>query len=283
MRCLFSICLAFFSMLAIAAERPVLIWVGSDVPPISILHGTQAGQGFVDWILRDAIRQLPDFKHEFVETNYERGMLELESRKNVCSAFMLNLSEQRANVRLSEPYLVTLPYGVITVTNAAEQGLARFKDGKGVLDLENLVRQGNFRVGVPFGRSMGARYSRIIESMNGAPGLFMRQGAVGARGLLEMLFSGRIDAMVGFQTEVNYVMRQMGRDPSLLGFHPVSGGDPATFLYFGCSRSPLGERVISRLNPYLVANRDRYAKIYEAWLNEGTRRRYLREIRPLLR
>ena len=210
-------------------------------------------------------------------------MLELETRQNVCSAFLLNPSEQKARVRLSEPYLVTLPYGLITVSGTAEKGLARFMDGKGTLDLESLVRQGNLRVGVSFGRSMGSRYSSMIESMKGAPGLFMRRGSVGARGLLEMLFNGRIDAMVGFPTEVNYVMRQMGRDPSILSFHSVRGGDPAVFLYFGCSKSPLGEQVITRLNPYLVSSRDRYARIYEAWLNEGTRRQYLREIRPLLR
>ncbi|MDC8784707.1 TIGR02285 family protein [Roseateles koreensis] len=241
-----------------------LIWSVIHYPPTAILSGTQEGQGFTDKARKLFMKSLPQYHHVVIEANYARLQMELRSRPNVCSPAILRLPEREAFMLFSDPYLSAMPYLAISLRGRDELGA--FKTASGQLRLPDLLADGRFRVGVPGGRSLGSNYDKMLKAAPANGSLVVRHGNPGVAGLLRMLLDRKVDLIIGFPTELNYAAGEMGVTIDQLSLTAVAGGDDATPLRVGCSKSETGERVIRRVNELIKSQRREIEEYYLAWL-----------------
>lgn len=253
--------------------RENLLWVVVHSPPTAILHGPSQGQGFVDKTLGLFMAGLPAYRHQLLDANYARAVVELRSKPNVCVAAFLRLPEREAFVHFSEPYLTALPYQLF-VAPARERGdrprLAL--DAQGRVDLAQLLQERGaadtqpWRVGVVGARSLGPRYDQMLKALPPGARLTVRHGNPSVSGLLRMLADDKVDAIIAFPTELSYAARELGLATAELRQLPLRGADTATTLHVGCSRTAQGARAIAEINGLIRKQAGRIEGFYRDWL-----------------
>lgn len=89
---------------------------------------------------------------------------------------------------------------------------------------------------------------------------------------------GRLEAVLGYWTEIRYHAMQQGIDPQELMFLPIKGAAPYQRTHIGCSNTALGREAIERINQVLRdIPLEQVQQSYASWLDPVTREHYLRD------
>lgn len=267
-----TLCLAGSWALPAHAED-TLIWLLRDLPPLTIFEGTRKGQGALDELLPILKARLPEYRHESLRVNRARGMQMLRDPTLTCDPSLLWTAERAKSIVFSAQAYVVASNGVMIRRNQ-QAALAGFI-ADGSFDLQAFLAAHTARLGATAERSYGpAVDEQLLHADPHTVALHYGNDALGS--LLQMQRHGRLEVVLGYQTEIRYHAIQQGIDAQDLVFFPIKGAAPYQRTHIGCSDTPEGRQAIKRINEAL---RDipqaQIQQSYAAWLDPATREQYL--------
>jgi len=266
---LLSLLLLLFVILpcCAAAEEETLVWFRCNSPPLSIVSGPNKERGAIDLWGHYFTEHLTEFHHKIVLANVVRLQEEIKHHDNACSWAVIKTPEREKFLIFSERLTELLPNGFITLQSRRAE-LEAYLDENGALRLSELIATGKFQIGVASGRSFGPQIDAILHSEQAKNSV--RPFAafdIFSTGLLQVANRQTLDAVLGYAVEMAYAVSHISRSPTQFLFLPIAEDTQLTPIHIACSRSPLGERVISRANELIRAGADEFATdAYRSWL-----------------
>ncbi|MFF7706913.1 TIGR02285 family protein [Pseudomonas sp. NPDC007930] len=258
-----------------AQAQPTLTWLMREFPPLTIFEGPLKGQGAVDQMLTRLIRAMPEYRHVLLRVNRARSLQMLKEPGLYCDPTLLWTPERATYAAYSMRAFATLSNGLIVRAQDVPRLQPYTIDG--AVDLNALLASGTVQLGMVPGRSYGEAIDPLLAQAPEAA-LVPHYGNDATTSLLQMELAGRIQAFLGYWTEVRYLAAQQGIGTGELRFMPVYGDSHYKFTYLACSNSPAGQAAVQAINQQLRTLRlSTLPGLYAAWLDEGQRATYLRD------
>lgn len=265
---LLFLCGGPLSGLALAATPGEVEWYGSDFAPLSIVSGPYKGRGAIDQWQAFIVEQLAEWSHQSVVANTARIREALTRHGNVCNPAYLKTPEREQYALFSEPLIGILPNGLITLQQRKAE-YRPFLNSRGELKLQELMAARPLRLAVANGRSFGAHIDGVLQH----PASLGKRVPFNASdlfssGLLQLSARKQLDAVMGYAMELSWNARRLDLPQEQFWFVPIEGESALIPVHVACSRSPLGEQVIRRVNQLIRAGKlpELAAQAYREWL-----------------
>ncbi|MBN0976217.1 TIGR02285 family protein [Pseudomonas hygromyciniae] len=255
--------------------QDTLTWVVRDLPPMTIFDGPQKGQGSVDKLLPLLIERLPQYRHQILHVNRARGMQMLQAPSFTCDPSLVWTPARAKSIVFSTPAFAVLSNGIAIRRNRQDALASYVVDGK--FDLARFLDAQQTRLGIVAERSYGPGIDEQLiqaDPLELAP--HYGNDALGS--LLQMQRLGRLEAVLGYWTEIRYQAAQQGIDPQDLLFYPIKGTTHYQRIHIGCSNTPKGREAISHINRELQnIPQETLLESYANRLDPLTREQYLKD------
>lgn len=245
-------------------------WYVFPLPPLYIPEGPGKGEGIVDLALqRHLIPGLPAYQHKFINVPLKRLELMLKDVSNACALGLFKNAEREKTMIFSTPFFAQIPPGAMIPRSQIAQ-LHPYLGAGDKLNLSKLLEDEILTVGVQSGRSYGAAIDELLLAHKGKKNIFFNSAPNAAKSLFQMNAMGRVNLMLGYPYEVNFLNNRDSADFVDLKFYPLQ--EQPTFLlgYAACSKSPFGEQATEQINAVLARREilEAIASYYEGWLPE---------------
>lgn len=249
----------------------VINWYRADFPPVSIPRGNHADEGFFDRTMTFLIERLPQYENQFHVANFQRIMVEIKNKENVCCPSLYKTKDRENFVAFSTAAMVVLPNGIIT-SERSRNKLATHIDGDGKISLSSLLQDNNITIGISSGRIYSGGIDQILSQASGQKNLLVRSGDDVFRGLINMMHMGRIDCLIGYPVEAGYFVRENNKLNDFI-YHPIKESTvPFTVGHIGCPNNEWGRNVISKVDEIVKKYRaTEFIDFYGEWLDDSTR------------
>jgi uncharacterized protein (TIGR02285 family) len=231
-----------------------------DFPPLFM--ASRHGEGVGDQAQRAVMAHLEAYEHvlEAVPPNYQRIEQELKNHADVCFAGFLKTPARERFMVFSEPYLLMLP---VQLYVPAQRPQPPSGPG-GQVDLQAILAQGGFRLGVLGGRRYEPAVDTLIDAYADTPAVYRRYSKDQLAGLINMMTSHEhgVDGVLASPSEINYLHAGSHGGAVDLRGYPLKGMPPFVLGYFACSASDRGREVIQRIDHAIPALRAQAAQRY---------------------
>lgn len=271
-----------------AAEAKVssgdVVWYRAIFPPVTIPAGIDAGKGFFDQIMNFVIEELPEYRHLHHTANFKRIMMELQKGETTCCPSLYKTKEREQFIEFSIPALVVLPNGIIT-TGKNRSEFEKYLDPEGKVMLSKLLADQTLTLGISNGRLYSGGIDEILSQYQGSINIHVQSGEDVFYGLMSMMYSGRVDYIIGYPTEAGYHAKN-GPQLSDFVYFPIQESQVSfTLGHIGCAKTENGKEIIDRVNSILEKNRhtDTFLGYYESWLDDSTKSLYRSTAREFFR
>lgn len=258
-----------------ADAADTLSWLLRDLPPLTIFEGSQKGRGALDQLMPILEERLPEYRHQVLHVNRARGIQMLRDPSLTCDPSLVWTPERAKYVAFSAQSYAVLSNGVM-IRRSQQAAMAPFI-AEGHFDLQAFLESPNARLGAVAERSYGTAIDQRLKLAD-THRLALHYGNDALGSLMQMQRLGRLEAVLGYWTEIRYQAKQQGIDPTDLVFLPITGAAPYQRVYIGCSDTPQGRQAIERINQVL---RDipqaQLQQSYAQWLDPLTRAQYLQD------
>ncbi|MCS3420629.1 uncharacterized protein (TIGR02285 family) [Pseudomonas sp. BIGb0450] len=256
--------------------QETLIWLLRDLPPVTIFEGPQKGQGVLDQLLPILANHMPEYKHQILHVNRARGMQMLRDPGTLtCDPSLLWTAERAKTIVFSTQAFASASNGV-TIRQSQRALLAPFVVD-GLFDLEAFLNARDARLGIIAERSYGPIIDEALKHAS-THKLAPHYGNDALGSLLQMQRKGRLEAVLGYGTEVRYQALQQGIDPQDLIFYPIKGTAPYQLTRIACTDNAAGRKAIERINHVLhEIPQEQLRQSYASWLDPVTREQYLKD------
>ena len=228
---------------------PKLIWLLRDLPPLSVFHGAQKGQGVIDQVMPVLMASMPQYQHEVLKVNRARALQMLEEPSLTCDPALI-WNPVRANSIVYSIPVAFLHSNGLVIERDNQQLMDPFVHEQKV-DLPGLLKAHALKLGIVGKRSYGewidAQLSQSPQSQ-----VVMHYGNDPLSSLLQMQSAGRIQALLGYWPEIQAKADQQGLSVEPLKFYPIQGAPEYQSIYIGCSDTPEGREVIRNVNAVLT-------------------------------
>jgi uncharacterized protein (TIGR02285 family) len=272
--CLLLVALSSLATHSMAKEE--IMWLGPNFPPAFINNGPGVNKGYMDIVERLIWQKNPDYKHSKESATFSRILNNLENRKNVCSAALFKTPEREKFITYSKPMYLVLSNGIIFQRSSLTK-LRPYILEDNVISLEHLLQGDNAILGVSKNRSYGNKLNKIISNAQNKGAIYQRAGSNQLEGLLQMLRLNRIDFLIGYFHELQFIARQQNMNSNELMFYPVAElKSPFILGYIGCSKSKLGLEMIAKINSQAAPIRKTFLDHYANWLDKQTQKSHRR-------
>jgi uncharacterized protein (TIGR02285 family) len=249
-------------------EPPTIEWYMIDLPPIQISSGALRGQGYTDVIRWRLIAGLTGYRHVLRMANVQRILADIKTKPNVCNPAFMRTPQREQFMVYSDPLHAQFPNGAVIVKSRRE-ALAPFITADGALKIADLVSSGNGTIVVQSGRSYGVMLDGVLQTAQEQQRVVTLTSGRPVAAKLGLVDKGRVELALLYPYELAFHLAS-SRDLTQYEFLPVEGNGAYTLNYLACSRSPLGERVITEANPIIAAERDAYfSAAYRVWIPES--------------
>ncbi|NVZ72564.1 TIGR02285 family protein [Pseudomonas costantinii] len=258
-----------------AQAEGTLIWLLRDLPPLTIFEGPQKNQGALDQLLPILSERLPEYRHQVLHVNRARGIQMLREPSFTCDPSLLWTPERAKYVVFSAQAFVVVSNGVM-IRRSQQEAMAQFIV-EGQFDLQAFLEDRNTRLGAVAERSYGPDVDERLKHANTRK-LALHYGNDALGSLLQMQRLGRLEAVLGYWTEIRYHAMQQGIAPEDLAFYPIKGSAPYQRIHIGCSDTAQGRQAMARINQVLRnIPQEQVQQSYASWLDPVMREHYLRD------
>lgn len=242
---LLSLSFGLLSAAARAGEH--VTWLHPEFPPSYIESGEFAGQGYLDRQLAVLQAKLPGFTHSVVSAPLARIWHELPRADGFCFLGASPTEERLKAAFFSRRGILT---PIIQLALRAEESarIRPYLNAEGEVDLGKLKRASEL-AGV---YTDTATYGQIIDDFIQA-----KDRKVGLKGVVEMrhpftlLEKARTDFIFVWPEQLTYFKRSTHSDFATSSYR-VAGTSAAQPYYVACSKGPVGDKVISRIDAVLA-------------------------------
>lgn len=252
-----------------------ILWYRAYFPPVTIPSGADAERGFFDHVMNFIIGNLPEYKHLQRTANFKRIISEMKKGGNSCCPSLYKTNAREEFTSFSIPAVVVLPNGLI-ITEKNKDKVRPYLNKEGKVSLTRLLEDQRLTLGISNGRIYSGGIDEVLQEYEGKANIYTRSGADVFKGLLSMLFLGRIDYTIGYPTEAKYFSKEQMEYKKYV-FYPIEENRISfTLGYFGCPRTDWGDEVIRKVDAILQENRDKekFLSFYEEWLDDSTKPMY---------
>ncbi|MBN1546718.1 MAG: TIGR02285 family protein [Syntrophaceae bacterium] len=259
--------ICFLSSASVLAEECEIFWIHPEQAPLSIKKGYGAGKGTIDRMETFFAKALKDCRHSYESGNYDRILRMIRKKENACCIPMYITPEREKFIVFSVPYQIVMSNALI-VSDSGRKKLEPFIGPDGKVMLEDVVANG-LRIGVAKGRIYRGIIDQIIEKHKNSPGIVEHPGPQQmVDSLIEMMIEGRIDALIAYPWEAQYVAKVKRVKVYSL---PIAGMDDYGLTSVGCSKTKEGEEIIRRLNKIILEHRTtpEFMDFAEHWLDSA--------------
>ncbi len=241
MKTAFLLFLLLFPPMAALADQ--VTWMAGDTPPLYIVRGEDAGQGFSDRQLDFLIKHLPGFTHTIVRSNAKRTLFEMEHRDGVCSITLLRDSEREKVMEFSARPIV-IPAFRLVALDSRRDAITPLLTTDGEIDLDALAASGTLN-----GAYVQSRlYPAPITQFLNIPAVKSRlEDLPDTSPMFNLLRTGRVDFVFLNGLEARYYAGKA----DILSL-PIKGVPRTMAMYPGCSERLLGRRVVARIDQLLA-------------------------------
>lgn len=247
-------------------EPKTIEWYMIDLPPVQIQNGALRGKGYTDKIRWRLIAKLPEYRHVLRLANVQRILADIKSKPNVCNPAFMRTPEREQFMVFSTALHAQFPNGA-AVLKSRRSELQPFVTSDGLLAVEKLIAEGKGRIAVQSGRSYGVVLDGMVEKARQNNRLVTLTSSHPVESKLGLVQKARVEAALLYPFELTVHLNNNASELALYDFLPVEGNGTYTLNYLGCSRSPLGEKVIAEANQIIAAERDGYfSASYREWL-----------------
>jgi uncharacterized protein (TIGR02285 family) len=255
-------------------QKDTITWFFADFPPISIVSGKDAGEGYSDRQTRMIQERLADYEPRYEIANFERITHEIKMQKKACCASLLKNPDRETYMEFSIPRF-NFSHTLI-IKKSERNKFTRYMDKNGKISLSRLLDDQALTLGVSQGRSYTKELDIILEKHKDSPNLLKRSGEDVLKGLISMLIHNRVDCAIGFPNEVLYIALQSGQADEITSLPIAELVKEFTEVYVGCPKNQWGATVIQKVNEILKDIRfsDRYLGYYEKYLDGDSKIRF---------
>lgn len=256
-----------------AAET--ITWLQAYFPPVTIPSGPDAGMGFYDRMTEIIIKNLPQYKHSFVTANVPRIIHEIKNEKRGCCASLYKTTERETYTAFSIPVVIVLPNGVI-IRKKDRDLFAPYITASEEIRLSKLIKDESLMLGVAKGRKYSGGIDEILIAHGKAANVMERMGEDVFKGLLDMLLKGRIEYLLGFPVEAQYLAQKNNRGDEIQFFPVAETEVEFTVGHVGCPDTEWGRAIIKEVDKVLLKHRATpvFLELYEDLLDEQTAKNY---------
>ena len=268
-----AVCLWTFPGTGAVLAKDKINWLRFDYPPMYIVEGEHAGQGYMDNILGLLIENLPDYDHSVRVANLSRIMSELEQGNDVCIASLFVNKERQRLGWISKGNTTFLP--PVQLVFRAEDAPKFHKFGSPA-SLEKVIQDPSLILGVSDRMSYGKRIDQVVAAHSNQPNVFLRSGKDVGLGLHEMLLKKRINYTINYPWAAAYTADPENRGK--LGFLPFDEAGKHPIHHVICTRTDFGKQVIEAVDTLLADRELTYKRkaFIEKWIPDKGKEAYLK-------
>jgi uncharacterized protein (TIGR02285 family) len=249
-----------------------ILWLHPEQPPLTITKGYGTGTGTIDRMETFLANQMKDCRHNYESGNYERILRMIQKKENACCIPLYKTPEREKFIEFSVPYQIVLSNALI-IRKSDRKKIEPFINRDGKIALEELLAKG-FRVGVAKGRVYRGVIDQIIDKYRHTPSVIVHDSPEQMiNSLMTMMTGGRIDALIAYPMEAQYVAKRMNIEVISL---PVAGMDDYGLTSVGCSKTKEGKEIINKIDAIILKYRmtTSFMNYTEHWLDSSALERH---------
>ncbi|WP_105259274.1 TIGR02285 family protein [Pseudoalteromonas sp. T1lg88] len=247
-----------------------ITWLTLDFEPYYIFNGTNVGQGRDEQVIHLLQQQLPEYDFKYMAIPSSHLLTELRHKQSTyCLLSLYKTEQRRSELHFSEQYSTIGLSPALVMHKEVAQKLGLTPGAP--QSLTHLLSEHHLRLGLPMGRSYGNELDTVIGQVPKSQ-LTTRPGRDVLASLTYMLAKKRLDILLSYPSEFQYLSEKMGLDKQLSIF-PVSEAPALSYGYIACSNNELGKQQLKVLAPALqqVVASDTYKDVMLQWLPTALR------------
>ena len=259
-------------------QKGDIIWKNFILPPVNIVEGRFAGNGYAQNVAGDLTKFMPQYNHVWEYGSFSTVISDLRSRPRLCTSGLKKTQERQNFLIYSEPVYVYIQ-ARLAVRSDASGLVDGFVDENGQVDLSTLWRDTDMNFAFVPGRRHGPVIDDFISAHRDySPGRFWKHDSP-----LRLLEGRRVHAAFLTPPESQFEIIENNYDLSLK-FYDIKGSVPLSPAHIACVRSEWGERVIQQIDTILKTTdvRERGIDYFAEWISDDMREWYRSEARLLL-
>jgi uncharacterized protein (TIGR02285 family) len=224
-----------------------ITWLHPEFPPSYIASGEFEGQGYLDRQLAVLQPMLPGFTQSVVTAPLARVWHELPRADGYC--FLgASITDERLKLALFSKRGIYTPIIQLAVRSAEVERIRPYLDANGEVELDKLKAAPDLRGAY----TDTATYGEAIDSFLHAPDHTVAlEKVVEMRHPFTLLEKGRVDFIFVWPEQLTYYKRSAHNDFATTSFR-IAGSSDAQPYYVACSKGPLGDRAIRRIDAVLA-------------------------------
>ena len=251
--------------------RETVQWGALDFPPFQVRDGEYQGSGSFDGLMEFLIEQMPEYDHNVLTMTFARREEQIRQGLPLCTPGLFRTPERREYLTFSLPALIHLDNRLIYLSSKASR-----LNGTDPVNLEAVLKRKDLVGGFISQRSFAPNIDPLIRQYANSKNVVLRP--LKSSQVFEMLTSGKIDYTILFPHEATYLARKFSGSPDIV-VRRIAGTPPYIFTHVACTKGPLGDILIARIDGILRVKRESpaYRALSERWYGEGDKaliRRY---------
>ena len=256
-----------------AGQAQELIWLASEYQGPQHAKSSELNVGGASFLL--IASHLKDIRIKAVAVNNTRAFEILQQEPNACAGNKLLTKDRLKQFQpTSVPH--TLYLGLHLYVHADDKQLASLTANKPVSMYQVLQLAANGSVGLVGGRSYGDDLDKILQEPRWSAKLWTRQASDMAPGVLQMLFSHRVAAVIEYPSVLNRYQQNAQIESNLLEFALTEAQQPG-LGYILCNPSERGRLLAEQLSDAIkqASQQQSYFQIMSRWLPDHQKGRLL--------
>jgi uncharacterized protein (TIGR02285 family) len=251
-------------------EGKEMEWLASDLSPLAIKDGPQAGRGYFDRIMALLLPAFAGYKHSVTYANSFRRERQMHTGDHICTVSMLYSQEREQYMVFSKPYGTILPNGIILL-KAKQTRFKPYLQSSGTIQLSSLIGDTSLKVGLSQGRYYGGPLDRLLhtkDESNPLTNVSVLNGNDSNVELYKLLQRGVIDYVVGYPIEKHYFAQRQSNAAAMV-YLPIAEEPALIGRHFACRRTPWGMQRVEEVNRVLESKtlRQQLQESYEDQLD----------------
>lgn len=272
--CIVFVLTFVFNSTTLAAGQCAIYWLHPDQPPLFIPNGYGAGMGTGDRFERFLITQLTDCTHNHDSANWERIVQTIKQKDNTCCVALYKTPEREEFIEFSVPYQI-VPSNALIVLESRKNEFEKLINKEGYIALEETIKKG-FHIGVAKGRVYRGIIDEVLIKYRNDPRIIEQSSSQNmVSNLVKMMIAGRIDGLIAYPFESQYVAKTMENGVSIVSI-PIAGMDGYGLNTVGCSKTEKGKEIVKRLNMIITKYRTtpEFMDFLGYWLDPSALKRF---------
>ncbi|MBF0390037.1 MAG: transporter substrate-binding domain-containing protein [Desulfamplus sp.] len=260
-----------------ASSKETIIWGHGCIPPLYLCEGDNV-RGVAANIENIVFENLPDYKHERLNSNLERILESLKTQDKFCCSAIAKNPEREEFAYFSIPAAIVPPIHIfIRKDDHAAFG------GADVVSLDKTLEKTNLKFGYPSARSFGSEIDAIIKAHANAPHLSETYSSDIVDQQIELLINRRIDYTIGGYFALKIAAKKLGVQDEILPIR-ISEKEEYLALYFVCPKNGWGRAMVEKINAILKKElpTKRYFEYFKPYYDNGTEDEFKQQYENIL-